>query len=180
MNFDTEEDRALMSRAAIEVAAEHGKTDLPVLLAAPLPADQRRYFYTVSTEHPMKEVYGANRLSAILTQTKTPHLTDQILHGTGKTSRRNPKFGLRYCDAQTHLDPRLQPFVSQEAKSAWQEEKRQRHTENNNLQQIALSVRQIPTQNELAKMLPSPQENAYTLEAAPTRPSTHKTRNHSR
>ena len=158
----TEHDSALMSKAAIAEGRARGLENLPVALAEPLPKDKRRYLYAVSSEHPLAEVYGASRLSAILVATQTGHLADR---DTGTQGQRSARYGLRYCDRSQDLDPQLEPFVSPEAKRAWQSEMETRRRETRAVVDAASALRGVPDITAARIHLPDPSEESQDLQA---------------
>lgn len=165
MPIIAEEESALITRAALEVSAERGQKNLPVPLAEPLPLSQRQYFYTVGDEHPLSEKYGAQVLSAILVETKTPHLTDRNLHGKTKS----PRYGMRYADKEAVLDPRLEGFVSSDAQKAWKQDRGQRQVETNALRVVSMSLKGVTSQEQAKKILPSPEKEPENLEQSSDR-----------
>lgn len=179
----TEQDSALITQAAIEVGRERGLHNLPVALQDPLPEGQRQYLYTVSDTHPLSKVYGAARLSAILNDTKTPHLADRSTRGpNGVGGTKTPRFGLRYCDRRVALDAQLLPFVSEDAKKAWRLEADERRQEQHAVLEAARRLTGPTTIQEALKILPEPKEPGQPGEEglqdkrdsaiSPVRPST--------
>lgn len=163
----TEQDSALITQAAIQVCQESGMSRLPVALPAPLPEGRRQYLYTVSDAHPLKEVYGAGPLSAILIETKTAHLADRSpRNGNSASGQKSTRHGLRYCDRHAALDERLVPFTSDEAKKAWRQEAEQRRREQHAVVQAAGQLTGTITSQQAQALLPDPKDTPGNLQEA--------------
>jgi hypothetical protein len=142
---DSDQAHALIVQAALEVSRDRGATNLPVALPKVLDPAQRTYLYAVSNEHPLAKEYGSGQLSAILVETKTPHLVDQ----------KPPRKGVRYTDKALELDKRLTPFTEDTVRRAWRAETLARRTEQQEVNRIATGLAGL-TLHHAEQMLPAP------------------------
>ena len=142
---DSDQAHALLVQAALEVARDRGASNLPVALPKVLDPTQRTYLYAVSNEHPLAKEYGSATLSAILVDTKTPHLVDQ----------KPPRKGVRYTDKAVALDAKLEPFTGDKARHAWRAEALTRRTEQQEVDRIATGLAGL-TLAQAEHKLPAP------------------------
>jgi hypothetical protein len=142
---DSDQAHALLVQAALEVSREKGASNLPVALPKVLDPTQRTYLYAVSNEHPLAKEYGSAQLSAILVDTKTPHLVDQ----------KPPRKGVRYTDKSATLDAKLEPFTTDDARRAWRAETLARRTEQQEVNRIAAGLAGL-TLAQAEHTLPAP------------------------
>lgn len=138
-----EEDRIAMLHAALVVSG----TESVVSIKEPLPVERRQHLYAVADEHDLGKKYGISKLSAILSETKIPHLVDYEPSSARK--------GLRYVDNQHKIPEELAPFVSDEARRAWRDMKNALDKENQALSTAAQKAQHQEPQ-KMMKVFPDP------------------------
>lgn len=153
-----ETDRIAMLRAALD---ESNNTDF-VPITEPLPKDRRQHLYIVPDNHDLGKKYGISQLSAILSETKTPHLTDFDPNSTRK--------GLRYIDNAQPIPEKLEPFTSDEARIGWRNFMQENQKEKEALT-AAAQKSQDKTQEQLIETFPDPTQTDEHLKTPVIRPN---------